>query len=62
RYKPSDLDHVVASAHLRFKRINGADIDVRGWPKITTPKEQGAWIKEYSDHGLLFLTVEKVKK
>ena len=62
RYKPADLDHVVASTHLRFKRVKGADIDVRGWPKLATPEEQGAWIKEYSDHGLLFLTVEKVKK
>ena len=62
RYKPSDLDHVVASTHLRFKRTKGADIDVRGWPQLETLGEQGVWIKDYSDHGLLFLTVEKVKK
>lgn len=62
RYKPADLDHVVASTHLQFKQVGTADIDVRGWPAIATSKEQGAWIKEYSDHGLLFLTVEKVKK
>ena len=62
RYKPADLDHVVASTHLEFKRVGGADIDVRGWPQLATSKEQGVWIKNYSDHGLLFLTVEKVKK
>ena len=59
RYKPADLDHVVASMHLQFKQVGGADIDVRGWPKLSTPGQQGSWIKDFSDHGLLFLTLEK---
>lgn len=54
---PSDLDHVVASEHLRFKQFDGADIDVRGWPKLLDPTDQDAWISNYSDHGLLFLEI-----
>lgn len=59
RYPPADLDHVVASKQLRFKQFNGADIDVRGWPKLATVAEQKDWIEQYSDHGLLYLVVEK---
>jgi endonuclease/exonuclease/phosphatase family metal-dependent hydrolase len=61
RYKPADLDHVVASDHLKFKPFNGVPIDVRGWPKLATLSEQDHWIEQYSDHGLLFLSVEKVR-
>jgi len=60
KYKPADLDHVVASDGLKFKQFTGADIDVRGWPALSTESEQGEWIKNYSDHGLLYLEVEKV--
>lgn len=59
RYKPADLDHVVASEQLQFKQFNGTDIDVRGWPKLATEDEQGDWIEQYSDHGLLYLEVQK---
>jgi len=60
KFAPADLDHVVASDHLKFKPLNGADIAVRGWPTLNTEKEKAAWIKEYSDHGLLYLEVQKV--
>jgi exonuclease III len=60
KYKPADLDQVIACEHLKFKQIGGADIDVRGWPKLGTPAQQGDWIKQYSDHGLLYLEVEKL--
>lgn len=30
----SNLDHVVAADHLRFRQFDGADVDVRGWPKL----------------------------
>ncbi len=56
---PSDLDHVVASEQLQFKSFSGADVDVRGWPALPASK-QGDWIKRFSDHGLLFLEVQKV--
>jgi len=60
RYKPSDLDHVIASDHLKFKKFGGADIDIRGWPALDTEEKQTKWINQYSDHGLLYLVVDKV--
>ncbi len=57
---PSDLDHVVASDHLKFKRFAGnAEVDVRGWASLATDAEKKTWINNYSDHSLLFLQVEK---
>lgn len=60
RYAPADLDHVVASDHLKFKKFSGEDIDVRGWPKETTDNKKTKWINRYSDHGLLYLEIQKV--
>ncbi|MCG3133983.1 MAG: hypothetical protein HMLKMBBP_01252 [Planctomycetes bacterium] len=59
KFAPSDLDHVVASSHLRFKSQGGAEISVLGWPKEREPAAQGSWIENYSDHGLLRLEVER---
>ncbi len=58
-YPPANLDHVIASDHLKFKYFNGAEIDVRGWPKKNTDQEKTDWINKYSDHGLLFFQIEK---
>lgn len=60
KYKPSNLDHVVASDQLKFKQFSGADVDVRGWPALSTPAAQTTWIKDHSDHGLLYLEVQKI--
>lgn len=57
---PSNLDHVVASEHLSFKSIGGAEVDVRGWASKTTDAAKGKWIEAYSDHNLLYFVVEKV--
>lgn len=57
---PSDLDHVVAADHLKFRNYGGAQVTVLGWPKEPTPAAQTAWIKKYSDHGVLCLEVQKV--
>ena len=59
RYSPADLDHVVASKHLRIKEFNGADISVYGWPAMESIPKQSQWIDQYSDHGLLYLEVKK---
>jgi exonuclease III len=59
KYPPSNLDHVIASNQLKFKKFNGTEIDVRGWPEKSTDQEKTDWIKKYSDHGLLFFQVEK---
>jgi exonuclease III len=60
RLKPSNLDHVVAADHLRFKQFSGADVQVRGWPEEPTPAAQDAWISRYSDHGILYFEVQRV--
>ena len=57
---PSNLDHVVAANHLQFKSFGGADVSVRGWPKESTAAKQDAWIRRFSDHGLLYLEVQRV--
>jgi hypothetical protein len=57
----SNLDHVVAADHLRFKAFaGGAEITVLGWPKEPTDTAKGEWIKRYSDHGLLYMEVQRV--
>jgi len=58
---PSNLDHVVAAEHLVFKKFGTTEVDVRGWPTMKTDVQKGEWIKQYSDHGLLFFQVDKVK-
>ena len=56
---PSNLDFVVARKHLQFRRFGGAEVSVRGWPKLATREERLAWVRRYSDHGLLFFEVQK---
>lgn len=56
----SNLDHIVAADHLAFKKFNGADVTVRGWPKEPTIQAKDEWIKKHSDHGILVLEVQKV--
>lgn len=59
KYKPSNLDHVVAADHLQFKQFTGADVRVLGWPEEPTPAAQDAWIKRFSDHGILYFEVQR---
>ena len=53
-YPKSALDHAFGSKSLHFKKFSGKEIDVRGWPKLTTEQEQTEWIKKHSDHALLY--------
>ncbi len=63
----SNLDHVFASKHLEFKtfptnyeiNIFNAEVQVVGWPQSETIDEQDKWIKEYSDHAMLYFEVLK---
>lgn len=74
-YSPSNLDHVVASDHLKFKhwtnkkpvnepdesfKAGKSEVDVRGWVDKSTIKKQDKWIEKYSDHSYLLFEVEKV--
>jgi exonuclease III len=53
----SNLDHIVATQNLAFRKFGAAEVDVRGWPKEATDAAQGAWIAKYSDHALLYVDV-----
>ena len=55
----SNLDHMVASDHLAFRQFVGSDIDVRDWPSLAKNK-QAAWIKSFTDHGPLYLEVQRL--
>ncbi|HPE54757.1 MAG TPA: endonuclease/exonuclease/phosphatase family protein [Bacteroidales bacterium] len=56
-----NLDHVLASSHLEFKQFGGFDIKILGLTEFNHPSpEQDQWIKDYSDHGIMFFEVQKV--
>jgi endonuclease/exonuclease/phosphatase family metal-dependent hydrolase len=60
--KPSNLDHVFASDNLTFRSFTRSDgtkaqVDVRGWASELSIPAQDAWIKEYSDHSMLYFEV-----
>jgi exonuclease III len=54
----SNLDHVVAADHLDFRSFGGKEVDVRGWPTLPED-EQAIWIKQFSDHALLYFEVQR---
>jgi hypothetical protein len=54
----SNLDHVLASENLKFKSFGGAEVDVRGWPKLPAD-QQSEWMTTYSDHALLYFEVQR---
>jgi endonuclease/exonuclease/phosphatase family metal-dependent hydrolase len=59
--RTSNLDHVVASKHLKFTKFDGgAEVRVTGWPELTSKAEQLEWIKRYSDHAILYFEVERL--
>jgi len=57
---PSNLDHVMAADHLKFTSFNGNEVSVRGWANQISTKLQDQWIKDFSDHSLLYFEVHKV--
>lgn len=59
-YPPGNLDHVVASNHMEFKKFNGFPVDVRGWVEKNTDSKKDAWVKKYSDHALMYFEVQKL--
>ena len=56
---PSDLDHVVASDNMAFKSFGEASVSVRGWVDEETSAGKDEWIRDYSDHALLYLEVHE---
>ena len=60
KYGESNLDHVVAVNHLKFKKFGDDDVRVTGWNEQTTKAKRKSWVKKYSDHAMLYLEVQKV--
>jgi hypothetical protein len=58
--KPSDLDQVVAADHLQFTAYGNAEVSVRGWPKEPTSVNQDQWVRDYSDHALLYFEIQSI--
>ena len=59
--RTSNLDHVVAAKHLRFRKFDaGAEVQVKGWPELATKPEQLEWTRRYSDHAILYFEVQKL--
>jgi endonuclease/exonuclease/phosphatase family metal-dependent hydrolase len=60
---PSNLDHVYASSNLQFSTFVRpsdqlpANVSVRGWVDLDTAAKKDKFIKELSDHSLLFFEV-----
>lgn len=60
----SNLDHVYAAKHLKFKTFTTqnnleCEVDIRGWVSKQTDAERDDWIKSYSDHSLLYFEIQK---
>ncbi len=57
-YKPSNLDHVVASEHMKINsQGNGAfNVTILGWPKLAQ-NEWSDWFSQYSDHAMLYFEI-----
>lgn len=62
---PADLDHVFASSNLSFKAFKrpldgaSAQVALRGWVEAATPAAADAWIRDYSDHALLYFELQQ---
>jgi len=54
---PSNLDQVVVSDNLKFRKYSGAEVTVLGWPKESTVEKKDEWIKRYSDHGIIYFEI-----
>lgn len=44
---------------MTFKAFGGAEVTVLGWPKEPTAAAQDKWVREFSDHGCLFVEVQE---
>jgi hypothetical protein len=58
---PSDIDHVAAAERIQFAPVNGAEVEVKGWPEEPSPEAMGNWIGDFSDHALLRFEVTGVQ-
>lgn len=59
RYPVSNLDHVAAAEHLKFKQFSGKDIKVSGWVDESSNNKKDSWAEKFSDHALLYFEVQE---
>ncbi|WP_165793624.1 endonuclease/exonuclease/phosphatase family protein [Hyphococcus luteus] len=53
-WQPSNLDHVLAADHLKFKKFGTAEVEVSGWVDEATTAARKNWIAKHSDHCMLY--------
>lgn len=52
---PANADHAFASDHLDIRPgATGTGLRVRGWPELSTDTDKGTWIRDFSDHALIY--------
>lgn len=60
----ANLDHVFASSNLKFRSFKrpqdglAAEVLLRGWPELASAAARDAWIRDYSDHALLYFEIQ----
>jgi len=58
KLSPEDLDHVFAADRIKFKKFAGGnEVKVKGWVDKHTEAQRDKWIREYSDHAILYFEV-----
>ena len=62
-YDDSNLDHVLAAKHLKFKNFGSTSdpkyVEVKGWVNEPTIAKKDKWIDDYSDHCFLYAEVHR---
>ena len=59
RYDPANLDHVVASEHMKIRSRRYQEsigVSVLGWPHLTGTVRTD-WLESHSDHAMLYFEV-----
>lgn len=60
-YADSNLDHILAAKHIKFKnfgsQIEPKYVDVRGWINETNSAKKDKWIEDFSDHCYLYAEI-----
>lgn len=57
-YKPTNLDHVIASEHMdvRSQQSVKNTASLFGWPKLNR-SQWNSWFSQYSDHAMLYFEI-----
>ncbi len=58
---PSELDHVFVAKSMKFTEFDTpkgkGEVDVRGWADMPDVANHDQWVKDFSDHCLLYLEI-----